>query len=416
MTEKLIFHLDMDQFFAAVELLHQPHLRGQPVIVGGNPYGRGIVTTASYEARRFGVRSGMASSEAFRLCPQAVFVRPDHSKYCEISRQIFQLLREFTDRVEPVSVDEAYLDVSDSVWREPSVEALAMKIKQRIRDQEGLTATIGAGPNRQVAKVASGMNKPDGFTYIPASRVAEVYRDMAVGDLCGVGPSTEKILETLGVRTIGQLAAFPADILRRRLGKWGDELVRMAQGQGREEVQTLDERPQEKSMGHESTFSEDISDPLLLLGRLHLLSERVSRRLRTAGLAGYVVAVKIRYKGFETVLHGRKLQSCIQHETDLYPVAERLFHESYREGRPVRLVGVHVSALIPTSHLIQQELFVIERDATDLSTACDGIKDRFGESAIGFASGVFFSASRHRPNSRRTVFYNPFRFNPLKPL
>ncbi|HEY3296270.1 MAG TPA: DNA polymerase IV [bacterium] len=408
---RLIFHLDMDQFFAAVELRHHPHLRGKPVIIGGSPSGRGIVTTCTYEARRFGVRSGMPASDAIRLCPQAIFVRPNGDKYIDVSRRIFALLREFTDRVEPVSVDEAYMDMTDVVWKEHGVEALAMKIKQRIKEREEITATIGAGANRLVAKVASGMQKPDGFTYLPPERVAAVFQNMPVGDLYGVGRVTQRTLEAFGIRTAGQLAAFPVEVLRRRMGKFGEELVRIARGEGDDTVAMPHEHAQERSMGHEHTFGQNYSDEAILLGRLNLLCEKVARRLRAAGLAGKVVNVKIRYKGFETVLHGHKLKQYVQHEMYIYPVVEKLFHESYRAGEPVRLIGVHLAGLMSTEEILQQELFAPPDTPSLLGDACDSIKQRFGEDAIGFASGTFLNGSRTRSQKKT---FNPFFTNLLR--
>ena len=412
MSGKVIFHLDMDQFFAAVEQLHHPELRGKAIVVGGSALGRGVVTTASYEARRYGIRSGMAAADALRLCPHVIFVRPNMGKYLDVSHRIFEMLREYTDRVEPVSVDEAYLDVTDVVWKEGGVDALAMRIKGRIRESERITATIGAGPNRVVAKVACGMHKPDGYTHIPADKVSAMFRDLPVGDLCGVGKATERILQSYGVRTVGQLAAFPAEVLRPRLGKWAGELVRMARGEGNDLVLAPGEHPQEKSMSHEHTFSAALGDSHLLLGRIHLLCEKVARRLRTASLAGRCVNVKLRYnRGFETVLHGHKLKRCVQHEMDIYPVAEKLFGESYRSSQLVRLVGVQVSDLISTGELLQQELFIGSDEPDHLSQACDEIKDRYGERAIGFASGAFFNAGRGISNSRRVNEYRPFHQN-----
>jgi nucleotidyltransferase/DNA polymerase involved in DNA repair len=406
---RIIFHMDMDQFFAAVEYCIHPNLRGKPIVVGGNPFGRGIVTTASYEARKYGVRSGMATSEAYKLCPQATFVRPDHSLYTEVSRRIMELLLEFTDRVEPVSVDEAYIDATGIVWKEGGVEELAMKIKRRIFQREHITATIGAGPNRLVAKMASGMNKPDGLTYIPAERVEQVFRPLPVGDLYGVGKATERILESFGIRTAGQLADFPAELLRRRFGKWGDELGRLARGEGSDEVHIPEEHPQEKSMGHDHTFGKDVTDPVALLGRLHLLCERASRRLRIANLLGRVVSVKIRYKGFETTLHGCTLQRHVQHEMYLYPVAEKLFWESYRRDTPVRLIGVHVADLVSESDILQQELFVPDAELDGLFKACDQIKDHFGEASIGFASGALLSGTKPGRKNHR-IDYDPFHY------
>jgi DNA polymerase-4 len=414
MSSKIIFHVDMDQFYAAVETLHNPHLRGKPVIVGGTPGGRGIVTTASYEARRYGVRSGMPSGEAYRLCPHAIFVRPDIHKYVDVSRRVFQLLREFTERVEPVSVDEAYMDVSDVVWAAGGVKTLAMRIKQRIREAEGLTATIGAGANRLVAKVACGMNKPDGFTYLPPERVAEVFRDLPVGKLYGIGKATQAVLEEFGIRTAGELATFPREVLRRRLGQWGEHLIEIARGHGRDDVLTAEDRPEEKSMGHEHTFGEDLTDRDQILGRLHLLCEKVGRRLRARAMAGRVVTLKLRYQGFETTLHGRKLKRHMQHEADIYSAATRLFEESYERGRAIRLVGVSVSDLISSSLLRQQELFLVPAEFTGMSRVCDRIKERFGDGSIGYASSVFHSGRRSgRPRKTESDYTRSVRYRPF---
>jgi DNA polymerase-4 len=410
MSAKIIFCMDMDQFFVAVELVHHPHLRGKPVIVGGEPGGRGIVATSSYEARRYGIRAGMSAMEAHRLCPHAIFVHPNIDKYVNVAEKIFRLLWEFTERVEPVSVDEAFLDVTDLVRTPDEVKSLAMRIKHRIREVEGLTATIGAGANRLVAKIASGMNKPDGFTYLPPEHVAEIFHDLPVGDLHGIGRATTEALGRLGIRTAGQLAAFPIDMLRRVFGKWGDDLQKIALGQGDDAVLTPNERPDEKSMGHEHTFEQDLTEPALLLGRVHLLCERVARRLREAKMAGRVVTLKLRFHGFETRFHGRKLKDYLQHETEIFSIARTLFHECF-DRRPVRLVGVSVSDLMPDLHLRQLDFFSPHTRLAILSQACDEVKDRFGEEAIGYASGVFFSA-RSSPSygirPRRTKCYRPF--------
>lgn len=410
---KTIFCLDMDQFFVAIEVLHHPHLRGKPVVVGGSKGDKGIVTTASYEARRYGLRAGMAIIEARRLCPHAIFVRPNLYKYVDISQRIFVRLLEFTELVEPVSVDEAYLDVTDQVHSAGDIERLAMKIKRRIFETERLTATIGAGANRLVAKMASNMNKPDGFTYLPPECVAGVFRNLPVGKLHGVGRATEKSLERIGIRTAAQLAVYPLDILRRIFGKWGDDLQNIARGLGDDTVLTPDKRPDEKSMGHEHTFSRDYSDSRVLLGRLHLLCEKVARRLREARMAGRVVTVKVRYHGFETRLHSRKLAQHLQHETDIFVAARTLFHECY-DHRPVRLMGVNVSELISDVRIRQLELFTPGARLAILSQACDRIKNRFGEKSIGYASGIYYSGSRsgasglfHRKNLRYRPFHGP---------
>lgn len=408
---KTIFHLDMDQFFVAVELRNQPWLRGKPVVVGSFVNNRGIVTTASYEARKFGIHSGMPSIEAARLCPQVIFVRPDFTRYVDASLRIVKMLSEFTDRVEPLSIDEACMDVTDLVPRWGGVEALAYHIKDRVRNEEHLTATIGAGANRLVAKVASGMHKPDGFTYLPPERVMEVYENLPIGELRGIGPSTERVLRSFGLQTVGQLSRFPTDVLKRRFGKWADLLIQAARGEGDDIVLLPHERPLEKSMGHEHTLSRGLRAGPELFGELHRLCAKTARRLRAAKLAGRVVTIKLRYASFVTLTHAGTLGRLIQHELDIYPAAYQLFHEVFDDRQEVRLIGVHVADLVPASRIKQQDLFINTQRADDLMGTCDEIRDKYGEDAVGFASAVLFTGERrHIP--RQTMYYRPFHSQP----
>ncbi|MBI5059407.1 DNA polymerase IV [candidate division KSB1 bacterium] len=409
MNHKIIFLLDMDQFFVAVEMLHYPHLRGKAVSVGGGLSGRGVVSTASYEARRYGVRSGMSSLEALRLCPHLIFVKPDFDKYATVSKRVFKLLRTYTDRVEPVSVDEAFMDVTDICRDEDAIERLATKIKQEIRTQEGVTATIGAGANRYVAKMSSGLRKPDGFTYLPPDRVADAYRNLPVGDLYGVGPATRAALERLGIRTIGQLATFPESVLKQRFGKFGPELSARARGEGSDVVSPPDEQPDEKSVSNESTFSRDLKSEFEVLARLHDQCERVARRARAAGMTGKTVTLKLRYAGFETVMHSRKLHRYVQNETDLYPVAARLFSEVYQNERPVRLIGIGISDLLPADRIQQQDLFVESRDTSQIAGVFDDIKDKFGDDVIGYGTALVSGKGLLRAGTHRGMrSFNPF--------
>jgi DNA polymerase IV len=409
MNHKIIFHLDMDQFFVAVEMLHYPHLRGKAVSVGGGLSGRGVVSTASYEARRYGVRSGMSSLEALRLCPHLIFVKPDFDKYATVSKRVFAIMRTYSDRVEPVSVDEAFMDVTDICPDDAAIERLAMKIKLQIRQQEGVTATIGAGANRYVAKMASGMHKPDGFTYLPPERVADAYRNLPVGDLYGVGPSTRATLERLGIRTIGQLAAFPEAVLKPRMGKFGPDLIARARGEGSDVVNPPDEQPDEKSVSNESTFSHDLKSEFEVLARLHDQCERVARRARAAGMTGRTVTLKLRYAGFETVMHSRKLHRYVQNETDLYPVAAKLFGEVYQQARPVRLIGIGISELQPVNQILQQDLFLQGRDPDQIAGVFDQIKDKFGDDVIGYGTALVSGKGSLRAGTHRGMrSFNPF--------
>ena len=392
---KTIFHLDLDQFFAAVEMRDNPNLRGKPLLVGGSSGARGVVTTASYEARKFGVHSGMPMHEALKCCPQAICVRSNSSRYVDASSRVRQILLDYTDYVEFISIDEAAIDVTDILWQWPNIAMLANEIKKRIQQEVGITASIGAGATRNVAKMASGMHKPNGFTHIPPSKVAEVYQHLAIREMIGIGHATEHILVGLGIRTIGDLAIYPAEVLRNNLGRRGPELQILARGGGSDRVLRSEERPQEKSMSHETTFHADQTTTDAILGRLLYLCEKLARRMRIANLMGRVVSVKIRYKGFDTVHQQRKLARFVYLESDIFVAVKRLFEELYDPLRPVRLVGVDVSQLVSTGRVSQQELFNSQQPDLDaLVHACDDIKDRYGSHLINYAGNMLGPATR----------------------
>lgn len=400
----------MDQFFIAAEMLHRPWLRGKPAAVAGGPRGKGIVTSASYEARRFGISAGMTADHALELCPRLICVPPDAGKYVSLSKTVVAVLNEFTDLVEPLSVDEACMDVSDAVSTPESIEELGLAIKRRIREATGLAATVGGGVNRLVAKMASNLNKPDGCAFIPPERVRSVYENLPVGVLYGVGPATEKALHGLGIRTIGELADYPERVLRVRFGKYGADLWEIANGGGNDVVTPPGRGEDEKSMGHESTLGRDVVNQEMILARLLVLCERVARRLRAGEMAGRVVTLKLRYRGFETCLHGRKFRRHFQHESDIYAAASRLFAECREPGRPVRLIGVSVSDLLRESRIVQMELFAPPARIDSLTVAQDQVRDRFGERAIGYASGLI-SGKRylHRARSGASEYMTAFR-------
>jgi DNA polymerase-4 len=408
---KTIFHIDLDQFFAAVEMRDNPNLRGKPVVVGGTPSGRGVVTTASYEARKYGVRSGMPMHEALQKCPQAICVRSDSSRYVDASRRVRDILIDYTDKVEFISIDEAALDMTDVVWHWPSVAALAREIQERIEREVGITASIGAGASRCVAKLASGMHKPRGFTHIPPSKVAEIMGPLPVEEMNGVGPATRHVLNGLGIRTLYELAIYPTDILRNKLGVRGPELQLLARGGGNSTISRADDLPMEKSMSHETTFFENQTSADAILGRMLLLSEKVARRMRTARLTGRVVTVKIRYKGFETVHQQKKLARFVHMEADIFMAAKMIFEQIYDPSRPVRLIGVDVSQLVPMGRVLQQELFAPRQDRDSLTHACDDIKERFGANLIGYAGNLMGPKDRFHTARRGRQFGSiSFRF------
>ena len=300
MATRRVVHVDMDAFYAAVEQLDRPELRGRQVIVGADPKegrGRGVVSTASYEARIFGVHSAMPISQAYRLCPQAVFLPVRMHRYQEISERIQLIFQRYTDVVEPLSIDEAFLDVNDSTQLFGPVETIARRIKHDILHEERLIASVGVAPNKFLAKLASDLSKPDGFLVLQASDIEGFLHDLPVSRLWGVGQKTTRQLELLGLRTIGQVAQWPMAHLTRRFGNLGSHLWRLAHG--------LDERlvtphRQPKSIGAETTFAEDTDDIEILRRTLLDLAEKVGQRLRADGYTATKVTLKYRDADFVT--------------------------------------------------------------------------------------------------------------------
>ena len=391
-AEKTILHMDMDAFFAAVEIRDNPWMRGKPIIVGGSPTGRGVVTTCSYEARGFGIHAGMPGREAARLCPHGIFVRGCGTKYVHASVEIMKILRQYSDIVEPYSIDEAFVDITHSIRLFGGANNLAMAIKRDIRRRLNLTCSIGIGPNRLVAKMASRMQKPDGLTILPKEKVREVFDLLPVRDILGIGPSTEEALKKLGIRTIQQLRKASPSMLKRYFGVGGKELIQMAKGQGGSVVTSIEHREREKSMGHEHTFGEDTLDLEKIHAQLMYLSEKVARRLREAGLGGRRITLKLRTTGFVTITHQLSLSNPMDNDDIIYFCSKKLLHDVWEEWNPVRLVGVSVSRLMHVpNNGYQPHLFMRKtvHKRKELSSIMDGIRDRYGEKSIGSASGFF---------------------------
>ncbi|MEE2779330.1 MAG: DNA polymerase IV, partial [Myxococcota bacterium] len=302
--DRKILHLDMDAFFASVEQLDDPALRGRPVIVGGNPRGRGVVAAASYEARVYGIRSAMPCAEAARLCPHAVFLPPDRPRYQAASARVQELFRSVTPLVEPISLDEAYLDVTTNSLEEPLAGKVAIWLKRRIKEDLGLTASAGVAPCKLVAKIASDLNKPDGLVIVTPERVLDFLAPLPVKRLWGVGPATARRLQAMGVTTVGEIRQYGADALVQVLGEQGRRLQALANG--------IDERPvrperEPRSRGAESTYETDVTDVPELLGQLSGLSGRVSRSLRKIGRPGRTITLKVRYSDFSTISRSHTL-------------------------------------------------------------------------------------------------------------
>ena len=347
-----ILHVDMDAFYASVEQRDNPDLRGKPVIVGAGARERGVVAAASYEARKFGVHSAMPSRTAYKLCPQGIFVRPNMKKYGEVSKQIMKILGTFTPFVQPVSVDEAFLDVTRSTKIFGDALTIARGIKTEIQVQTGLTASVGVAPNKFLAKLAADLNKPDGPTAITDTNKVEVLAPLPVGKLWGVGKVTEKRLHDLGIRTIGDLQHLPLDELRHRFGNSADHLRALAMGEDDREVETDEES---KSISSEHTFDVDTADLDQIKKCLLEQCEEVGLRLRQEKVAARTVQLKLRYADFTTLTRRRTLPQPTQDEMMLYDVAGQLLVAEGIEGKRIRLIGVGGSNLVPPE--IQSDLF-----------------------------------------------------------
>ncbi len=333
----------MDCFYAAVHMRDDPALRGKPVVIGGSPEGRGVVAAASYEARRFGVRSATPAARAVRLCPQAVFLKPDFARYRRESHAIFAIFERFTPVVQPVSIDEAYLDVSDHLAPWGSATGVAREIRRRVREERGLTVSVGVAGNRLVAKIASDYGKPDGLTVVPPRRVQAFLDPLPVRSLPGVGPATERQLRAAGVATVAELRALPLDRLERLFGRHGGGLYRYARG--------LDERPvrldrERKSLSAERTYAEDLERLEEMDEQLASLAERVGRGLAKRGLSACTVTIKVRYGDFTTVTRSRTLGGPSADPALLAELAGVLLRRTEAGRRSVRLLGLGAHNLV----------------------------------------------------------------------
>ena len=351
-----ILHCDMDCFYAAVHMRDDPSLRGRPVVIGGSPEGRGVVAAASYEARAFGIRSATPAARAVRLCPQAVFLKPEFPRYRRESREVFEIFRGFTEIVQPVSIDEAYLDVSDGLDRWGSATAVATAIRQRVRDERGLTVSIGVAPNRLVAKIASDRDKPDGLTVVPPSRVQEFLDPLPVRSLPGVGPATERRLHRLAVVTVGELRAVSLDRLQQGLGRHGATLYRYARGQDERPVRIHRER---KSLSAERTYAIDLTSLAEMDEELGQLAERVGRGLAKRGFGARTLTLKVRYDDFTTLSRSHTLVAPTADAAEIAVLTRRLLRRSEAGRRPVRLLGVGGSNLVQ-GRIAQLALFAPE--------------------------------------------------------
>lgn len=336
-----ILHVDMDAFYAAVEQRDRPEIRDKPVIVGGNPEGRGVVSTASYEARKFGIHSAMPAAQAKRLCPHAIFLRPDFEKYESVSRKIHSVLQKYTLKIEPAGLDEAYLDVTENLLRLEDPAELARLIKQHLKAATELTASAGVAPNKFLAKTASDTHKPDGLTVIRPGEVQEFLDSLPVRKMPGVGPVTEQKLSEMGTLTCRELRSRSLEELVRHFGKFGADLYEMARGVDESPV-VVEYAP--KQIGSEETFDRDIVDTAVLEGEIASLAEIVEARLKEEKISGRTVTLKVKYDDFTVITRSKTLDHAVRGADDIREEACRLLREKTEAGRrKIRLLGVSVS-------------------------------------------------------------------------
>src|SRR5262245_34570465 len=337
-----ILHVDMDAFYASVEQRDDPTLAGRPVAVGGSPESRGVVCAASYEARRFGVRSAIPMSRAVRLCPDLVVLRPDFKKYGAVSRQVMDLFRTVTTLVEPLSLDEAYLDVTENAWGEPFGAVVAKRLKSAIRDETRLTASAGVAPNKFLAKIASGWKKPDGLTVISPERVEGFLQGLEVDALWGVGPKTASRLREAGIHRLIDVRTAPEEILKRCVGSWADGLRRMAHGDDDRPVEPNRER---KSVSSEETFAKDLADTEEMRRVVESLSQHAANFLARRELLARTVTLKLRYSNFQTITRSDTRDPATRDANEIAARAAALLEKTEAATRPVRLLGVGLHGL-----------------------------------------------------------------------
>lgn len=409
-----IMHVDMDAFFASVEQLDHPEYKGHPVIVGGLS-SRGVVATASYEARKFGVYSAMPISRAKKLCPQGIFVYPNMARYKEISHVIHKVMEEFTPLIEPLSLDEAFLDVTGITHKFTGPKALGRAIKDRVFAETGLIISAGLAPNKFLAKLASDLDKPDGLVVIPYGKECESLANLPIKRIWGVGPSTERRLKHGGFLLIKDIQALSDEKpLVPYVGNQARRIWELARG--------IDERPVEpdrqiQSVGNEETYESDVEDPAVIDLELHYFANRVAKRLRKYGLMGHTVSIKVRYNDFKTISRQKRLDSATDQERIIYDTSVLLWNKLMRERtgvpfvqahtsildmpiKPIRLLGVTVSGL-STEGIVQKDLFSIEADEKEekLSTVLDSLASKFGENAI--MSGALWRRAHGDGGERR---------------
>ncbi|HYJ28058.1 MAG TPA: DNA polymerase IV [Nocardioides sp.] len=391
-----VLHVDMDAFYASATLLSHPDLVGTPVIIGGG--NRGVVLSATYEARRFGVTSAMPMARARRLCPQATVLPPDHSLYSAISAAVMETFRSVTPVIEPLSLDEAFLDVSGAVRLLGSPAVIGQHVRDTVHDEQGITCSVGVAPTKFVAKLASGLAKPDGMVVVPRDEVVPFVQQLPVGALWGVGERTEEALVRLGLRTVADIAHTPLATLVRGLGDaTGHHLHELAWGR---DPRPVEREQREKSIGSDQTFDHDIDDAAEIHRRLLALSERTAARMRAAGMTGRTVTLRVRFSDFTTITRSRTLREPTDSGRAIHEAAVGLFDALGLQRARIRLVGVRLEKLVEASQApIQGVIGEREHGWREADRAVDRARSRFGSGSVRPASLIEgdTSASTRRP-------------------
>ncbi len=392
-----ILHVDMDAFYASASLLARPELRGTPVIVGGGS--RGVVLSATYEARAYGVTSAMPMTRARRLCPRATVLAPEHDLYGRISDAVMETFRAVTPAVEPLSLDEAFLDVSGAQRLLGPPATIAQRLRDTIADEQGITCSVGVAPSKFVAKLASSLDKPDGMVVVPRAEVVGFVQQLPVGALWGVGERTEESLARLGLRTVADIAHTPLATLRRALGEaGGTHLHELAWGRDPRPVQPV---RRERSIGSDETFAHDVDDPTQVHRTLLKLSDRTAARMRAADVMGRTVSIKVRFADFTTITRARTLRDPTDTSRTIYETARDLFDALGLQRARLRLVGVRVEQLVDAQGApIQTTLDEREHGWRDADRAVDRASARFGAGSVRPASLIQSSTS---PSARGDI-------------
>ena len=387
---RTIFHVDMDAFFVSVEELYDPSLKGKAVVVGGQRDERGVVSAASYAARKFGVHSAMPLRTAAKMCPHAIFVDGHPDRYREFSEKVHKVLGTFSPQVEMASIDEAYLDMTGTERLHGPALKAAHSLHQRMKADTGLNCSVGIGTSRLIAKVSSGQAKPNGVLYIVPGEEAKFLAPLDVREIPGVGKVMEGHLHALGIKKVGDLTRLDESELNDRFGKWGLALAGKARGEdaGGWFDAEVGADADAKSISHEHTYNEDTADVTQLEARLTRLSEMVARRLRESAFHARTIQLKLRYKDFTTLTRAHTLATPTQLDTEIFEQVRALFRKNWKKGVPVRLLGVQASSF--TSQPDQINLLEGNRQQRwkDAMAAADRLRDKFGESSVGLAAGM----------------------------